>query len=142
MFFSKFFKKKKPETTPAVVLQNLPALNAWGIFFQGHGITLYSRNAATIPGTNDSGFIYLKSYPEIFELERNFFAEWYTTTQTGIYLQQQDSKAQSWLLVYINYNDLQLTTLKTGIATTGWASGYEAGKPVIIIPGQPPVFIE
>jgi len=142
MFFSKFFKKKKPETTAAVVLQNLPALNAWAIFFQGHGITLYCRNAATIPGANDSNFIYLKSYPEVYELERKLFAEWFTTTPTGIYLQQQDSNTQLWMLVYINYKDVQLKTIKTGIATGNWASGYEDGKPVIIIPGQLPVFVE
>lgn len=142
MFFSKFFKKKKPQATPAVVLQNLPALNAWGIFFQGHGITLYCRNAATVPGANDSEFIYLKSYPEIYELERKLFAEWFTTTPTGIYLQQQESNAQSWMLVYISYKDVHLTSLKTGITTTGWASGYENGKPVLIIKGQGSIVLE
>ena len=142
MFFSKFFKKKKPETAPTVVLQNLPALNAWGIFFQGHGITLYSRNAAAVPGANDSEFIYLKSYPEIYELERKLFAEWFTTTPTAIYLQQQDSKTGLWMLLYISYKDVQLTILKTGITTTGWASGYEHGKPVIVIKGEANIVLE
>ncbi|KGO85722.1 hypothetical protein Q765_14990 [Flavobacterium rivuli WB 3.3-2 = DSM 21788] len=117
-------------------MQNLPALNAWSIFFQGHGITLYSRNAATVPGTNNSDYIYLKSYPEIFEMERKLFAEWFTTTPTGIYLQQQHSNAQSWQLVYINYKDVQLTIVKTDIHTTGWSSGYEDGKPILVIKGE------
>ena len=131
MFLSRLFKKKPPQTTPTPVLANLPALNAWGIFFQGNGITLYSRSAATVPG-GTSDFIYLKSYPEVFELERKLFAEWLATSRTGIYLQQWDDKKESWTLVYVSFTYPALTIIKAGITTVNWASGYEDGKPVII----------
>lgn len=140
MFFSKFFKKKTATITPAV-LPDLPALNAWGIFFQGHGIALYSRNAASIPGT-ESEFIYLKSYPELFELERKLFAQWLTLSSTGIYLQQQENDAASWLLLYINFNDPQVRVIKTGITPARWSSGYEDGRPTIVIKGQETIFID
>jgi len=142
MLFSKFFKKKKPETTPTAVLANLPALNAWIIFFQGHGLTLYSRNAATVPGSNNSDYIYLKSYPEVYALERKLYAEWFTTTPTGIYLQHWDSSTGSWSLIYVTFLDAEISTIKTGIKNTGWASGYEDGKPVIIIDGEEVIFLE
>lgn len=131
MFLSRLFKKKQPQTTPTLVLANLPALNAWGIFFQGNGITLYSRSAATVPGMA-SDFVYLKSYPEVFELERKLFAEWLATSSTGVYLQQWDDKKESRTLVYVSFTDPALTVIKTGITTANWASGYEDGKPVII----------
>ena len=142
MFFSKFFKTKKPETLKTAVLPNLPALNAWAIFFQGCGLTIYSRNAAAVPGAYDSDCIYLKSYPEVFELERKMHAEWFTTTSTSIYLQQWDGNAQSWSLVRITFLDIKISTIKNGIKNTGWASGYENGKSVIVIKGEASIVLE
>lgn len=132
MFFSKLFKKKPPETQPAKASLNLPALNEWGIFFQGNGLVLYSRFAGNLPNTENS-FIYLKSYPEVFELERKLFNEWLTTSATGVYLQQWNSEQSSWSLVFVSFTDPELTIIKTGIKTTNWETGYETGKPAIFI---------
>jgi len=129
MFFSKLFKKKNtPAATPKVNVSHLPALNEWAIFFQGNGIVLYSRFAGTIQNT-DKSLIYLKSYPEVFELERKQFAEWLTTSSTGVYLQQWDKDA--WSLVFISFTDPKLTVIKTGIKIALWETGYENGKPAI-----------
>lgn len=133
MFFSKLFKKKNtPAATPKVNVSHLPALNEWGIFFQGNGFVLYSRFAGTIPNT-DKSLIYLKSYPEVFKLERKQFAEWLTTSSTGVYLQQWDNEGASWSLVFISFTDPELTVVKTGIKIALWETGYENGKPAIFI---------
>lgn len=132
MFFSKLFGKKKPETTKPAVLTDLPALNAWGIFFQGNGFVLYSRFAGSFPGAESSN-IYLKSYPEVFELERKLFADWLTTSATGVYLQQWDAGASVWSLVFVNFTDPEFKVIKTGIKTNNWGTGYENGKPAIFI---------
>jgi hypothetical protein len=142
MFFSKFFKKKpKPAPLPAVIA-NLPALNAWGILFQGQGFTLYSRSAATVPGGNHSELVYLKSYPEVSGLERRLFAEWFTTTSTGIYLKQWEDSDISWSLVCVTFLEPALSIIKTGIKSADWASGYEDGKPTIVVKGEATVILE
>lgn len=132
MFFSKLFKKKQPQTQPVKASLNLPALNEWGIFFQGNGLVLYSRFAGITPNAANS-FIYLKSYPEVFGLERNQFNEWLTTSNTGVYLQQWDSEQSAWSLVFVSFNDPELTVIKTGVKTTNWETGYENGKPAVFI---------
>jgi len=142
MFFSKFFKKKKPETSPAPVIANLPALNAWGIFFQGNGMTLYNRNAATTRGANDSAFMYLKSYPEVFELERKLYANWFTTTRTAIYLQQWDAATASWSLVCITFLEPELKIIQSQLTTSNWVSGYENGQPVVFINGETALILD
>lgn len=142
MFLSKFFKKKLQPTPLTALIADLPALNAWVILFQGQGLTLYSRNAATAPGGNDSAFIYLKAYPEVFDLERKLFAEWFTTTSTGIYLQQRDGSEASWSLVCITFIDPVMSTLKTGIKATNWASGYDDGKLTIVMEGEATIILE
>jgi hypothetical protein len=142
MFFSRFFKAKpKPAPLPAAVA-DLPALNAWSILFQGQGLTLYSRSSATVPGGDDSIFIYLKSYPEVFGLERKVFADWFTTTSTGIYLQQWEVNEASWSLVCITLIEPALSIIKTGIKTINWASGYEDGKPTIVIKGEATIVLQ
>ena len=142
MFLSKFFKKKPQPTPLPALVADLPALNAWVILFQGQGLTLYSRSAATVPGGNDRAFIYLKAYPEVFDLERKLFAEWFTTTSTGIYLQQRDGNEASWSLVYITFVDPVMSILKTGIKATKWASGYEDGEPTIVIEGEATIVLD
>ncbi|MXN91295.1 hypothetical protein GR160_08640 [Flavobacterium sp. Sd200] len=132
MFFSKFFGKKKPQTTKPTVIADLPALNAWGTFFQGSGFILHSRFASTIPG-EESNYIYLKSYPEVFELERKLFAEWLTTSTTGVYLQQWDENTSLWALVFVSFTNPEFRVIKTNINTPNFTTGYENGKPVIII---------
>jgi hypothetical protein len=133
MFFSKLFKKKQPEAAPAKAALNLPGLNEWGIFFQGNGLVLYSRFVGAMPNAADSNFMYLKSYPEVYDLERKQFGEWLTTSSTGVYLQQWDSEQVSWSLVFISFTDPEISVIKSGLKTAHWETGYEDGKSAVFI---------
>ncbi|MES2484559.1 MAG: hypothetical protein V4581_01225 [Bacteroidota bacterium] len=130
MFWSKLFGKKKPEPKSKTTLPDLPALNAWGMLFQGNGLSLYSRFAGSLPDGTD--YIYLKSYPEVFALERCIFGDWIYPARNGIYLQQwDDDKASACALVYISFESMEAEVLKTSIKSSDWNAGYEEGKPVI-----------
>ena len=129
MFWSKLFGRKKPETSPKTVLPDLPALNAWGVLFQGNGLSLYSRFAGSLP--DGTQYIYLKSYPEVFELERHIFGDWIYPARKGIYLQQwEDDTALACALVYIDFESMEAKVLKTNIAGIAWRTGYD-GQPII-----------
>ena len=131
-----FFKKKQPQTQPKIVSPNLPALNAWGIFYQQRDFNLYNRFAGSLPNGNGD-YIYLKSYPEIPQLERRHFGEWLHISKKGIYLQQiDDVTTTSCSLLYIDFEALEVTTLKTGIPTKNWEAGYtNNNNPQIIFKG-------
>lgn len=111
-----WFKKKQPPV-PKVDLSNLPALNAWDVFFQGNGFNLYSRYAAPVPGSH-SQQIYLKSYPEVPQLERAVYADWlfiaFTGASEGLFLQRMD--ADGITLMFIRFSDREITIVKTGLA--------------------------
>jgi hypothetical protein len=130
MPWSRLFGKKKPEPQPTTTLPDLPALNAWGMLFQGNGLSLYSRFAGSRPdGVN---YIYLKSYPEIFELERRLFGDWIYPARKGVYLQRwDDAAASACALVYVSFESMAAEVLKANIEGIDWQAGYEDGKPVI-----------
>jgi hypothetical protein len=125
----RFFKKKfKEESKPKVDISHLPALNAWGILFQGNGLTLYSRFAGHIPGET-ADYIYLKSYPEIYELERKTFGDWLYIVKTGVFLQRWDAvDAPECTLVFIDFSTLEVTELKTDIPARRWSVLEQNGK--------------
>jgi len=112
--FSWFKKKQQP--APKVNLAHLPALNAWGVFFQGNGFNLYSRYAGEQPGTT-SQYVYLKSYPEVYQLERALFADWlfiaFAKESEGVFLQRIDNDGVT--LVFIRLNDQNIRIIKTGL---------------------------
>jgi hypothetical protein len=128
MFWSKLFGKKKPEAPPKFPLPDLPALNAWGVFFQGNGLSLYNRFAKHLP--NGTEAIYLKSYPEMPLLERCLFGDWIYPANKGVYLQRLENDGKS-ALVFIDYEAFEANVITTGIEGIDWAAGYEEGKPVI-----------
>jgi len=130
MFWSRLFGKKKADAPPKTLLPDLPALNAWGVFFQCNGLSLYSRVAGSLP--DGTPYIYLKSYPEIFALERRIFGDWIYPARNGVYLQRwDDNNATTYALMYISFERMEAEVLKTSIKSIEWQAGYEEGKPVI-----------
>ncbi|MFP5437480.1 MAG: hypothetical protein ACLGH8_06840 [Bacteroidia bacterium] len=126
-----WFKKKKEAPKSKVVLDYLPALNEWGVFFQGNGFSLSSRWAGGVPGT-ESESIYLKAFPDVPQLERATFADWLHTTDGGVYLQQLTPAAGS-ILLFVAFDTCTVTLLKEGITATNWQAGYHNGAPVLYL---------
>jgi len=117
-----FFKKKQPQTPPQVVLPDLPALNAWGIFYQQSQFNLYSRFAGSLPGDNADS-IYLKSYPELPQLERMLFGDWLYIAFQGIFLQRWDAPDGSTTsLLFIDTESLTVKEIKTDIISKNWST--------------------
>jgi hypothetical protein len=128
-----WFKKKQEEPKPKVDLAHLPALNEWGQFFQGNGLSLYSRWARGVPGT-ESESIFLKSFPEVPELERATFADWLHVGTIGVYLRQlTPTEGQGNTLLFVHFETCEATMLKTNITAANWRSGYHEGKPVLYL---------
>jgi hypothetical protein len=126
MFFSKLFKKREQPAAKAT-LPNLPALNAWNIFFQQKHFTLYSRFAGALPGES-ADCIYLKSYPELPQLERVLFGEWLFSAFNGIFLQRWDAAGgAATSLLFIDAENLTVKVVKTNIAAKNW-SAYLQGS--------------
>ena len=117
-----FFKKKQPQTPQKVVLPDLPALNAWGIFYQQSQFNLYSRFAGSLPGDNADS-IYLKSYPELPQLERMLFGDWLYIAFNGIFLQRWDAPDGSTTsLLFIDTESLTVKEIKTDISGKNWSA--------------------
>lgn len=128
-----WFKKKKEAPKPTVDLAHLPALNEWGVFFQGNGFSLSSRWAGGVPGT-ESESIYLKAFPDVPELERATFADWLHTTDAGVYLQQiSPVTIPGSILLFVDFETCNVTLLKQGITATNWQAGYHNGAPVLYL---------
>ncbi|KOS06999.1 hypothetical protein AM493_13880 [Flavobacterium akiainvivens] len=127
--FKWLFGKKIAKPVPRFDFANMPALNEWGVFYQGGGLSLYSRFAGQLPGGTQ--YIYLKSFPEALPLERNIFGDWLCPVSTGVYLQQwADTTGTKAALVFVS-NEGEARIVKEDIEGTDWQSGYEGGKPVI-----------
>jgi hypothetical protein len=111
-----WFKKKQQQPAPKVDLSHLPALNAWEVFFQGGGFNLYGRSAASVPGTQ-SEYIYLKSYPEVPQLERALYADWlfiaFEGEAAGVFLQRIDTDGIA--LIFVRFADQEFKVIKTGL---------------------------
>jgi|GEM_PF-3312602 len=131
--FSWFKKKQEPATK--VNLAHLPALNEWGVFFQGNGMVISSRQAGTLPyGTP---YLYLKSYPEVFDLERRYFGDWLHPAANGLYLQLwDDAKATAASLMFIDFETHSAAIIKQGITNLRWGSGYHNGRPALYFKGE------
>jgi hypothetical protein len=131
--FSWFKKKQQP--APKVNLAHLPALNEWDVFFQGNGLTVSSRQAGTL--SDGTPYLYLKSYPEVFELERRCFGDWLYPVANGLYLQLWDNaQATSASLLFIDFETYNATVLKEGITNLRWSSGYHNGRPALYFKGN------
>lgn len=118
--FSWFKKKQQEAPKPKVDLGHLPALNEWGVFFQGAGFSLYSRWAGGVPGT-ESENIYLKSFPEVPELERHIYADWLSIGAKGIYLQRRtDAQTETATLVYVDFASQQHNVIKEHLLINEW----------------------
>lgn len=117
-----WFKKKEQQSAPKVDLSHLPALNAWEVFFQGGGFNLYGRGAASVPGAQ-SEHIYLKSYPEVPQLERALFADWlfiaFDGEAAGVFLQRIDTDGIT--LIFVRFADQEFKIIKTGLPAVGSA---------------------
>lgn len=117
-----WFKKKQQQPASKVDLSHLPALNAWGIFFQGGGFNLYSRGAGNLPG-RDSERVYLKSYPEVPQLERALFADWlfiaFDGEAAGVFLQREGTNGIT--VIFVRFADQEFKVIKTGLPTVGSA---------------------
>jgi hypothetical protein len=123
------FGKKEAKPVPKIDFANLPALNEWGVFFQGGGLSLYSRYAGQLPGGKE--YVYLKSFPEALPLERAIFGDWLCPADKGVYLQQwADTTGTKTALVFLS-NEGEAHIVKDDIEGIDWISGYEDGKPVI-----------
>jgi len=127
MSFFNFFKKKPLQTPQKTVLPDLPALNAWGIFFQQGNFNLYSRFAGNLPGES-ANTIYLKSYPELPQLERILYADWLYIAFNGIFLQRWDTEDGSHTsLLFIDVDKVSVKEVKTNIYSNNW-SAYMQGE--------------
>ncbi|MFP9114923.1 hypothetical protein ACLI1A_13385 [Flavobacterium sp. RHBU_3] len=128
-----WFKKKQDAPKPKVDLAHLPALNEWVQFFQGNGFSLYSRWAGGVPGT-ESETIFLKSFPEVLQLERATFADWLHVGSTGVYLKQlTPTRGEGCSLLFVHFETCEATVLKTNITATNWRSGYHNGHPALYL---------
>ena len=128
-----WFKKKKETPKTVVDLSHLPALNEWGVFFNGNGVSLSSRWAGGVPGT-ESETIFLKAFPDVPQLERATFADWLHISDNGIYLQQLTPvNSQGSTLLFLDFDTWNATALKTNVTATHWSSGYHEGKPVLFL---------
>ncbi|MFP9098910.1 hypothetical protein ACLI09_07640 [Flavobacterium sp. RHBU_24] len=131
--FSWFKKKQQP--APKIDLSNLPALNEWGVFFQGNGMVLSSRQAGTL--ADGTPYLFLKSYPEVFELERRHFGDWLYPASNGLYLQLwENTVPTSACLMFIDFETQQASIIKQGITNIRWSSGYFNGRPAIYFKGN------
>lgn len=123
------FGKKTAKPVPQFDFANMPALNEWGVFFQGGGLSLYSRFAGQLP--DGTQYVYLKSFPEAPMLERAIFGDWLCPANNGVYLQQlADTTGTKTALVFVS-NEGEASIIKDDIEGMDWVSGYENGKPVI-----------
>ena len=130
MSFFSFFKKKQPQIPQKTVLPDLPALNAWGIFFQQGNFNLYSRFAGSLPGES-SNMIYLKSYPELPQLERLQYADWLYIAFNGIFLQRWDTAEGSLTsLLFVDVDTVSVKEVKTNIQSNDW-SAYMQGDALV-----------
>lgn len=130
-----WFKKKQPATAPKPDLTHLPALNEWGVYFQGNGLTVSSRQAGAL--ADGTPYLYLKSYPEVFELERRYFGDWLYPAPNGLYLQLwDDATGTQASLLFIDFETQQATLLKHGITNMRWSSGYQDGRPALFFKGS------
>jgi len=125
-----FFKKKQPQTPQKTALPDLPALNAWGIFFQQGNFNLYSRFAGSLPGES-SNTIYLKSYPELPQLERLQYADWLYIAFNGIFLRRWDVADGSLTsLLFVDIDAVSVKEVKTNINGHNW-SAYMQGEALV-----------
>lgn len=126
-----WFKKKNDAPKPKVDLSHLPALNEWAQFFNGNGVSLSSRWAGGMPGT-ESETIFLKAFPDVPQLERATFADWLHISDKGIYLHQLTPvTGQGSSLLFLDFETWNATILKTNIIDAHWHSGYHNGNPVL-----------
>ena len=91
----------------------------YSIYFENNELKIFSIYAGEIR----MGPIYLgfKTEPRIKEIETEFFGDWFYKTETGIYLQKWNStKEPNTDLVFINFKNLTIHTIKSNIASVNW----------------------
>jgi hypothetical protein len=131
--FSWFKKKQQP--APKINLSSLPALNEWDMFFQGNGLAVSSRQAGMLP--DGTPYLFLKSYPDVFELERRYFGDWLHPASNGLYLQLwEDAVPTSASLMFIDFESHNATIVKPGITNMRWGSGYHNDRPALFFKGS------
>jgi hypothetical protein len=94
----------------------------WSVFTSTNSIHIEQQLAGSLPW--DSGdYLYLKSNPTVSYLTGKLFGGWLLADFGGVFLQKwNDTRNINCDLIFIDYNTLKVTELKTHIPTKHWTT--------------------
>lgn len=100
---------------------------SYSIYFENSKLKILSIYAGEIR----MGPIYLefKSEPRIQDIETGIYGDWFYKTDSGIYLQKWNStKEPNTDLIFIDFKNLNIQTIKSNIKSVNWKIENIAGK--------------
>jgi len=103
------------------------SMKNYSIYLEINDLKIYSIYAGEIR----MGPVYLgfKSEPRIQEIETGIYGDWFYKTETGIYFQKWNStKNPNADLVFIDFKNLNVQTIKSNISSVNWKIECINGK--------------
>lgn len=112
--------KEEEEKIRQIKVREKSLKDRWSFFYKNERLKIEEQIAGSLP--HDSGdYLRLRSFPEIEYLNNKIFGDWFLIQFDGIFLQRWNNERRIICdLVFIDFEGLNVSIIKTGIPTKVW----------------------